>query len=163
MNVLTLDEARDQCDRWRADGQRIVFTNGVFDLLHRGHVTYLQAARDAGDRLVVGLNSDASVRTLGKGDDRPIVPQDDRAFIIAGLRSVDAVVIFDDPNPLKLIEALAPEILVKGGDYDPTCSDPSDPSYIVGRAEVLARGGSVKALDLVPGRSTTALANKLKG
>ena len=160
--VLKLAAAASQCGQWRAEGQKIVFTNGVFDLVHRGHVTYLEAARAAGDRLVVGLNSDDSVRTLGKGADRPIVPEQDRAFIIAALRSVDAVVIFNGSTPLVLIDSLSPDVLVKGGDYDPDCSDPADPSYIVGRAEVLARGGAVKALDLVPGRSTTALAQRLK-
>ena len=160
--VLKLGAAASQCSQWRAEGQKIVFTNGVFDLVHRGHVTYLEAARAAGDRLVVGLNSDDSVRTLGKGADRPIVPEQDRAFIIAALRSVDAVVIFNGSTPLVLIDSLSPDVLVKGGDYDPDCSDPADSSYIVGRAEVLARGGAVQALDLVPGRSTTALAQRLK-
>ena len=116
----------------------MVFTNGVFDLLHRGHVTYLEAAARLGDVLVVGVNDDASVRRLGKGDDRPIVPEGDRAFVVAGLRAVAGVVLFGEDTPLDLIRALQPDVLVKGGDYDAACTDQEDPRYIVGSAEVRA-------------------------
>jgi D-beta-D-heptose 7-phosphate kinase/D-beta-D-heptose 1-phosphate adenosyltransferase len=126
----------------------LVFTNGCFDLLHRGHVEYLFAARALGDALVVGLNTDASVRRL-KGEGRPVVQQDDRAFVLAGLGCVDAVTLFDEDTPRELIGALLPDILVKGGDYAL--------DSVVGRAEVEAAGGRVEILPLVPGRSTTAI------
>ena len=153
----------DQCTRWREAGKTVVFTNGVFDLLHRGHVTYLEAAAQLGDVLVIGVNDDASVRRLGKGDDRPIVPEADRSFVVAGLRAAAGVILFGEDTPLELIRAIRPDVLVKGGDYDADCIDSGDPRYIVGSAEVKARGGRVVTIDLVPGRSTTAIAVKLKG
>jgi rfaE bifunctional protein nucleotidyltransferase chain/domain len=126
----------------------LVFTNGCFDLLHRGHVEYLFAARALGDALVVGVNTDASVRRL-KGEGRPVVREDDRAFVLAGLGCVDAVTLFAEDTPRDLIGALLPDILVKGGDY--AAAD------VVGGAEVTAAGGRVEILPLVPGRSTTAI------
>ncbi|MGB0171150.1 MAG: adenylyltransferase/cytidyltransferase family protein [Flavobacteriales bacterium] len=161
--ILDRQAMADQCAEWREAGQTVVFTNGVFDLLHRGHVTYLEAAARLGDVLVVGVNDDASVRRLGKGDDRPIVPEADRAFVVAGLRSVAGVILFGEDTPLELIQAVQPDVLVKGGDYDADCTDSADPRYIVGSAEVRANGGRVSTIDLVPGRSTTAIAAKLKG
>jgi D-beta-D-heptose 7-phosphate kinase/D-beta-D-heptose 1-phosphate adenosyltransferase len=133
---------------------RVVFTNGCFDLLHRGHVEYLYGARGLGDALVVGLNADASVRRL-KGAPRPLVGVEDRALVLASLESVDAVVVFEEDTPRDLIAALLPDGLVKGGDYVP--------EDIVGAAEVVAAGGSVRVLPLVVGRSSTALARKLGG
>jgi D-beta-D-heptose 7-phosphate kinase/D-beta-D-heptose 1-phosphate adenosyltransferase len=133
---------------WRKRGERVVFTNGCFDLLHVGHVTLLAEARREGDRLVVGLNSDRSVRGL-KGPTRPVVNQDDRAQVIAGLSSVDAVVLFDEETPLSLIEAIRPDVLVKGGDYEE--------SQIVGAREVRSWGGTVAIIQLVEGRSTTRI------
>ena len=153
----------DRCAAWRAEGKRVVFTNGVFDLVHPGHVTYLEAASALGDVLVVGVNDDASVRRLGKGDDRPIVTEADRAFVVAGLRAVEAVVLFGEDTPLDLIRALQPDVLVKGGDYDANCTDATDPRYIVGSVEVRANGGRVETIDLVPGQSTTAIADRVKG
>ena len=126
----------------------LVFTNGCFDLLHRGHVEYLDAARRLGDRLVVGLNSDASVRRL-KGENRPLIPQEDRAIVLAGLGAVDAVTIFDEDTPRELIASLLPDVLVKGGD--------SRPEEIAGAPEVEAARGRVVIAPLVPGRSSTAL------
>lgn len=140
--------------RRRAMGERIVFTNGCFDLLHVGHVRYLQEARELGDLLVVGLNSDASVRTLDKGHERPLVPEAQRAEVLAALAAVDYVVIFGEPDPGKLIAELQPDVLVKGGDWAP--------DQIVGRETVEARGGLVKSIPLVPGISTTALVKKIK-
>ncbi|MDG2425121.1 MAG: adenylyltransferase/cytidyltransferase family protein [Flavobacteriales bacterium] len=160
--VMTLEQAHQACTSWQTAGESVVFTNGVFDLLHRGHVTYLEAARAMGSRLIVGLNSDSSVRTLDKAPNRPIVPEQDRAAVLGGLRSVDAVVIFTASTPLELIAELRPDVLVKGGDYDPDCDDSTDPRYIVGRAEVLANGGSVRIVELVPGHSTTAIAARFK-
>lgn len=138
----------------RAQGRRIVFTNGCFDLLHVGHVRYLQAARTMGDLLVVGLNTDASVRKLNKGNGRPIVPQEQRAEVLAALACVDYVVLFDEPDPGRLIADLQPDVLVKGGDWKP--------EQIVGRDTVEARGGIVRTIPLVPGVSTTALVEKIR-
>jgi rfaE bifunctional protein nucleotidyltransferase chain/domain len=139
---------------WRLKSDRIVFTNGCFDILHRGHVEYLQEAAALGDRLVVGVNSDASVRRLGKGDDRPLIDQDSRAKVLAALRCVDAVVIFDEDTPLELITALQPDVVAKGGDWKP--------EQIVGADVVNARGGEVRSLKLVDGFSTTALVEKIR-
>lgn len=133
----------------------VVFTNGVFDLLHRGHVEYLCAARALGDALVVGLNTDESVRRLGKGADRPVNPEEDRALVLAGLACVDAVTLFGDDTPRALIEALLPDVLVKGGDYTV--------ETIVGADEVRAAGGRVQVIPLVPGRSTTAILQRARG
>jgi D-beta-D-heptose 7-phosphate kinase/D-beta-D-heptose 1-phosphate adenosyltransferase len=137
----------------RAKKQRIVFTNGCFDLMHIGHTRYLQAARELGDLLVVGVNSDASVRALSKGAGRPIVPEAQRAEVLASLACVDYVVLFSEPDPGRLIADLQPDVLVKGGDWAP--------DQIIGREAVEARGGIVKTIPLVPGVSTTALVEKI--
>lgn len=131
----------------------LVFTNGCFDLLHPGHVAYLDEARRLGDHLVVGVNTDASVRRL-KGAGRPLVAQDDRALVLAGLASVDAVTLFDEDTPLELLRALVPDILVKGGDYDL--------DTIVGRDVVEAAGGQVRVIPFLPGHSTTALVERIR-
>lgn len=139
---------------WRLKSDRIVFTNGCFDILHRGHVEYLNEAAGLGHRLVVGVNSDASVRRLGKGGDRPLNDQDSRALVLCALRCVDAVVIFDEDTPLELVTALRPDVLVKGGDWKP--------EQIVGSDVVKANGGDVRSLKLVDGFSTTALVEKIR-
>ena len=138
----------------RKQGQRVVFTNGCFDLMHVGHTRYLQAARDLGDLLVVGVNTDRSVRGLNKGSDRPIVPEQQRAEVLAALACVDYVVLFDEPDPGRLIAEILPDVLVKGGDWTP--------DTIVGRETVEAHGGVVKTIPLVPGVSTTALVEKIR-
>jgi len=161
--ILDLAAMVNRCAEWRAQGLQVVFTNGVFDILHRGHVAYLEAAAALGDVLVVGVNDDASVRRLGKGDDRPIVQEGDRAFVVAGLRSVTGVVLFGEDTPAAVVTTIQPDVLVKGGDYDADSTNPEDPRYIVGSAEVRAFGGRVTTIDLVPGKSTTAIADKLKG
>lgn len=140
---------------WRVKADRIVFTNGCFDILHRGHVEYLEEAARLGDRLVVGVNSDASVRRLGKSLERPYNDQESRALVIAALRCVDAVTIFEEDTPLELVRAIRPEVLVKGGDW--AVKD------IVGADIVSAGGGEVHALRLVEGFSTTALVDKIRG
>ena len=144
--------------RWASDrkdaGQKLVFTNGCFDLLHVGHVRYLEAARSLGEALIVGVNTDASVKRLGKGSDRPLTPEADRVRVLAALACVDRVVLFAEDTPLNLITLLAPDILVKGGDYVLEA--------IVGREVVLARGGRVVALPFVPGYSTTALIDRIR-
>jgi rfaE bifunctional protein nucleotidyltransferase chain/domain len=149
---MTLDDAMTFVDRARAAGQRIVFTNGVFDLLHAGHVSYLRHARSLGDVLIVGLNSDRSVRA-NKGPGRPITPEAERAEILEALTPVDAVVIFDDETPLDLIKALQPDVLVKGADWGDDA--------IVGRDIVEQRGGLVVRVPLAPGRSTSAIIRKI--
>jgi rfaE bifunctional protein nucleotidyltransferase chain/domain len=136
----------------RPRAERLVFTNGCFDVLHRGHVEYLESARTLGDRLVVGLNSDESVRRL-KGPRRPLNTAADRAVVLAALAAVDAVVVFEDDTPLSLIAALQPDVLVKGGDYSR--------ASIVGAEQVEATGGEVVVIALVPGRSTTGLIERM--
>jgi rfaE bifunctional protein nucleotidyltransferase chain/domain len=154
VKILDWEEARRLVRRLQARGQRVVFTNGCFDLLHVGHVRYLQAAKALGGFLVVGLNDDASVRRLDKGSARPLTPQAERAEILAALACVDAVVIFSQDTPLELIINLRPEVLVKGGDY--TLEN------IVGRPEVLSWGGEVRVIPLVPGKSTSSLINRIR-
>lgn len=143
ISVARMREIRDQMV---AEGERLVFTNGCFDILHPGHVRYLQFARDQGDALVVGLNSDASVRR-GKGPKRPINTEEDRAEVLLGLRSVDYVVVFDEDEPRDLIAAVLPQVLVKGKDWA---------HHVSGRDVVEANGGEVVLADLVEGRSTTS-------
>jgi D-beta-D-heptose 7-phosphate kinase/D-beta-D-heptose 1-phosphate adenosyltransferase len=141
---------------WRArQTGTVVFTNGVFDLLHVGHVALLEAARAEGDALMVAVNSDASVRLLAKGGDRPLVPERERARLVAALQCVDAVVLFDEPTPLALIQRVRPDVLVKGADYAPAA--------IVGAAEVQGWGGRVVRVPLVAGYSTTDLVARLRG
>lgn len=137
----------------RPRDQRLVFTNGCFDLLHRGHVEYLAAARGLGDALVVGVNTDASVERL-KGPGRPVVPQGDRALVLAALESVDAVTLFHEDTPRELLADLLPDILVKGGDYSP--------SEIVGKTEVEAAGGRVEVIPFIKGRSTTEIITRIQ-
>jgi rfaE bifunctional protein nucleotidyltransferase chain/domain len=151
--ILTLEEAILRFGREKRNGRRIVFTNGCFDLLHPGHIRSLELARELGDALVIGLNSDASVRQL-KGEGRPVIAERERAEILVALESVDAVVIFDAPTPRELIAALLPDVLVKGGDW------PGD--QIVGREEVEAAGGRVVSIPVVPGYSTTAILRKIR-
>ncbi|HEX6941151.1 MAG TPA: D-glycero-beta-D-manno-heptose 1-phosphate adenylyltransferase [Longimicrobiales bacterium] len=150
--ILSRDEAVERFGRPR--DRTVVFTNGCFDLLHRGHIEYLFAARALGDALVLGLNTDASVRRL-KGDGRPLNAQDDRAIVVAALACVDAVVLFDEDTPRDLIAALLPDVLVKGGDY--RAED------VVGKAEVEAAGGRVVILPYLEGRSTTGLVKRIQG
>jgi len=150
--VLTLSELIEVRWAWRSSGRTVVFTNGCFDLLHVGHTRYLNAAGALGDRLVVGLNSDASVSRL-KGPSRPVTPQAERAEILAALYAVDAVTVFEEETPLSLIESVTPDVLVKGGDWTL--------ETIIGREHVLAAGGRVLTLPIVPGRSTSALVSSM--
>ena len=152
-SVLALEQAILRFGREKRNGRRVVFTNGCFDLLHPGHIRSLELARELGDALIVALNSDASVRQL-KGEGRPILPERERAEILAALESVDAVVIFDDPAPREVIARLLPDVLVKGGDW------PGD--QIVGREEVEAAGGRVVSIPVVPGYSTSAILRKIR-
>jgi rfaE bifunctional protein nucleotidyltransferase chain/domain len=152
--IASRDEAARRVEGWRADGQAVVFTNGVFDLVHRGHVDVLAAARALGDRLVVGVNDDASVRRL-KGAARPLTPLEDRLVVLAALEAVDLVSAFAEDTPEELIRALKPDVLVKGADYAA--------SEIAGGAFVQSYGGRVETIALTPGRSTTGLVDKIRG
>ena len=149
-----LCDPRDFAERAAALARPLAFTNGVFDILHRGHITYLEQAAAQGHRLIVGLNSDASVKRLGKGEDRPLNTEDDRAHVLAALRCVDAVVIFDQDTPMELIQAVHPDVLVKGGDWTV--------DKIVGGEYVTKYGGEVLSLPLVEGLSTTSLVERIR-
>jgi D-beta-D-heptose 7-phosphate kinase/D-beta-D-heptose 1-phosphate adenosyltransferase len=145
----------EEASRWRKSvAGRVVFTNGVFDLLHPGHIDVLVSARALGDALVIGLNTDASVRRL-KGPDRPVRSEAERAYVLAALEAVDAVVLFDEDTPLGLVVALEPDVIAKGGDYTV--------DTIVGAREVKARGGEAVVIPLTPGQSTTSIIEKLSG
>ncbi len=146
---------RAQAVAWRSrQPGRVVFTNGVFDLLHPGHIDVLVGARRCGDALIVGLNTDASVRRL-KGPTRPVRSEAERAYVLAGLETVNAVVLFDEDTPLALVQTVMPDVIVKGGDYAP--------DTIVGAADVRARGGEVVVIPLTPGQSTTRIVEQLRG
>ncbi len=140
--------------RWKFKDQKIVFTNGCFDIMHKGHVTYLNQAANLGDKLIVGINSDASVKTLNKGPLRPIQDENSRALILAALHYVDLVVRFNTPTPLALIERIIPHVLVKGGDWKE--------DEIVGSQVVKAKGGTVRCIDFLEGYSTTSIENKIR-
>ncbi|MSO51865.1 MAG: D-glycero-beta-D-manno-heptose 1-phosphate adenylyltransferase [Acidobacterium sp.] len=152
--VIALSEAQAFVHRERNSGRRIVFTNGVFDVLHPGHVRYLRDARALGDLLIVGVNSDRSSRALGKAADRPINPDGERAEVLAALKSVDAVVVFDEDTPHAIITAIQPDVLVKGADWGEHA--------IVGRDVVEARGGKVVRIELATGYSTTAIVERIR-
>ena len=151
--IKDLSDLKKDIERLKAQGKRIVFTNGCFDLLHPGHTRYLYAARQLGDHLVVAVNTDRSVKII-KGASRPVQSQDERMELLAALSFVDAVVLFDEDNPLNLIEHLVPDVLVKGGDWTE--------DRIVGADVVRKAGGTVKSLPFVTGYSTTALIDKIR-
>ena len=149
--IMTPEQARAFRDKLEAEGRKLVFTNGCFDILHRGHVTYLTFARAQGDALCLGLNSDASVRR-NKGDNRPITPEQDRAFVLAAMEAIDCVVLFDEDEPRDLVEKILPHVLVKGKDWA---------HYVSGRDVVEAHGGKVVLADMVEGRSTTGTIERI--
>jgi len=151
--LIELDLAHKITQEYQKAGKKVVFTNGCFDILHAGHVTYLQQARDLGDMLILGLNSDSSVKEL-KGPSRPVNNQNDRALVLSALKSVDFVVLFSDETPIKLIKEILPDFLVKGGDYTP--------ETIVGADLVRENGGEVVVIPLVEGKSTTNIIEKMK-
>jgi len=151
--IMSLVDARSKVAAWKASGQKVVFTNGCFDLLHLGHVAYLEEAKALGDKLVLGLNTDDSVSRF-KGPERPVQDQNSRAHVLAALQFIDLVVFFNDDTPLALISELLPDILVKGSDYLA--------ENIVGADVVKRHGGVVKTIDFVPGYSTSAIIEKIK-
>ncbi len=161
--ILNISALEAKLAIWRLKSEKVVFTNGVFDLIHPGHIDYLIRAAEKGNRLVIGLNSDASVKTLNKGFNRPINSELTRAYILAALCVVDAIVIFDDTTPEQLIRLINPNILVKGGDYDSESSDPSSKSYIVGSDFVRQSGGEVTVIPFLEGYSSTRIIDKIRG
>lgn len=150
--IFTLPELLHQVNRWRVLGKKVAFTNGVFDILHKGHISSLSEAAVEADFLIVGVNADASVKRL-KGDLRPVIDEQSRAILMAAMLMVDAVIIFEEDTPLKLITAILPDVLVKGGDYTL--------DQIVGAKEVMAAGGKVVINRIVPGFSTTGIIEKI--
>lgn len=159
--IKPLNALTTEVKKWQKNGDKVVFTNGVFDLLHLGHIDYLSKTADCGSKLIIGLNSDASVKRLNKGPARPIKDEQTRAFILASLQFVDAVLIFDQDTPFEIIDALQPDVLIKGGDYDPHTSDSASKKYIVGSDIVKQNGGEVKVIAFLPGHSTTTLEQKI--
>ena len=153
LKIKTLSEAKKTVATWKAKGNKIVFTNGCFDILHLGHVDYLEKARGLGDKLILGLNTDDSVSRF-KGTNRPIQDENSRARILAAFQFVDLVVFFNEDTPLDLISALVPDVLVKGSDYLA--------ENIVGADVVIRHGGQVKTIEFVPGYSTTRIVEKIK-
>ncbi len=160
--IKSLEETSSLVKSWQAEGQKVVFTNGCFDILHKGHVTYLAKASDLGDKLVVALNTDISVKAQNKGIERPINPEDARQLVLAALEFVDIVLLFEKDTPLKEIITIQPDVLVKGADYSPNEKDEFSKKYIVGSKEIRAIGGEVKVIDLVAGFSTTSILSKSK-
>jgi D-glycero-beta-D-manno-heptose 1-phosphate adenylyltransferase len=151
--ILTKEEAISKVKQWKTSGNKVVFTNGCFDILHKGHADYLYRAKNMGNKLVIGVNTDNSVRRQGKSTSRPLQDEQARAFILASLEAVDMVVLFDEDTPLELIKSLLPDILVKGADYKA--------EDIVGYKEVTSNGGEVKTLAFIDGYSTTSIENKI--
>lgn len=151
--ILSLNDAAHQAKRWRLLNKKVVFTNGCFDILHRGHIEILSQAAASGDVLIVGINSDASVKRL-KGNDRPVNDESFRALMLASLTIIDAVVLFEEDTPLNLINLIQPDVLLKGGDYAI--------EQIVGAEEVIKNGGEVKIVPFVKGYSTTTLIQKIQ-
>lgn len=151
--ILSRDALQQLAKTWHAEGKKLVFTNGCFDILHRGHLEVLTASAGFGDVLVVGLNTDASVQRL-KGPERPVNDEGFRSWMMASIELVDAVTLFDEPTPKELIDAIQPDVIVKGGDYNP--------EQVVGADVVLARGGEVKIVPIVKGYSTTSLIEAIR-
>lgn len=159
--LYSIDEAMTVITSWKASGEKMVFTNGCFDILHLGHVDYLEKARLLGTKLIVAVNTDQSIQKI-KGPTRPIISEQSRNTVLASLECVDMVIPFGSDTPLELINAVQPEILVKGNDYESTCTDVNSSKYIVGSAQVLEYGGQVQTIELVEGYSTTNIINKIK-
>ena len=151
--IYSLDTLTTQVDKWKATGNKVVFTNGCFDIIHRGHIEVLARTADLGDKLIIGLNSDQSIQKL-KGEDRPIIDEQSRAILLAALSFVDAIVLFSEDTPLKLISDLLPDVLAKGGDYEI--------ETIVGHEIVQKNGGKVKLVPFLDGFSSTTIIDKIK-
>jgi rfaE bifunctional protein nucleotidyltransferase chain/domain len=151
--IVSLPELAERVQSWKAEDRKVVFTNGVFDLLHAGHIAYLTEAANLGDVLIVALNSDHSVQRI-KGPERPVNNENTRSAVLAGMFFIDAIVFFDEDTPLEVIKAVLPDVLVKGGDYEI--------NQIVGAKETIANGGRVEVLSFLPGYSSTAIIEKIR-
>jgi rfaE bifunctional protein nucleotidyltransferase chain/domain len=160
--IVDAREAQLLINSWKFKGDKVVFTNGCFDILHLGHVVYLAKAAEMGNKMIVALNSDQSVRNQNKSPERPINPEDSRAIVLAGLGFIDLVVIFDAETPKEIIEFLNPDVLVKGADYEANETDPSSKKYIVGSDFVRKNNGTVQVVELEQGFSTTSIIEKMK-
>ena len=160
--IIDVSAVNQRVKMWKLKNNKVVFTNGCFDILHKGHVSYLAQAAELGTKLIVGLNSDDSVKRQGKGDDRPINDEASRAFVLAALGYIDMVVIYDDNTPLELIKIVEPAVLAKGADYDANESNENAKTFIVGSKEVKQLGGEVVAIPLVEGFSTTSIIEKIR-
>lgn len=160
--LVSQEEGKAIISSWKDNGKKVIFTNGCFDILHRGHVSYLAKAASLGNYLVVGVNADESIKRLNKAPGRPVNDEESRALIIASLQVVDLVVIFENDTPKELINVMEPSILVKGADYNADVTDENDPKYIVGSKEIKALGGRVETIELEEGFSTTGIIEKLK-
>jgi rfaE bifunctional protein nucleotidyltransferase chain/domain len=159
--IFSEESISPQIKHWKNNGRSIVFTNGVFDIIHRGHIDYLYKASLKGDKLIIGLNADQSVKQLGKGDDRPYNNEDNRAYLLAAFWFIDAVVVFKEDTPYELIKLIKPNVLVKGGDYKAE-SLKGDKKYIVGSDIVKSNNGEVSVIPFLKGYSTTSLVEKIK-
>jgi rfaE bifunctional protein nucleotidyltransferase chain/domain len=160
--IVDAKEAQLLINSWKFKGDKVVFTNGCFDILHQGHIMYLAKAAEMGNKMIVALNSDQSVRNQNKSPERPINPEDSRAIVLAGLGFIDLVVIFDAETPKEIIEFLNPDVLVKGADYDANETDPNTKKYIVGSDFVRKNNGIVQVVELEQGFSTTSIIEKMK-
>jgi rfaE bifunctional protein nucleotidyltransferase chain/domain len=160
--IVSVEQAARLATTWKLKNEEIVFTNGCFDILHKGHVTYLAKAADLGNRLIVALNTDASVKAQNKSPERPINNESARLQVLASLGFVDLVVLFDEKTPEEIIKQIKPTVLVKGADYDENETEPTSKKYIVGSDFVKSVGGTVKTIDLEAGYSTTNIISKIK-
>ena len=161
--IISAEEATRRVAMYHLKNEKVVFTNGCFDILHLGHISYLAEAASLGNRLIVGINDDASVKSLGKAANRPINNEEARMHLVAALGFVDAVVLFKENTPYELIQQIMPDILVKGGDYDANEENADSKKYIVGSDLVKKNGGEVVTISLVEGYSTTSIINRSKG
>lgn len=159
--IVEIEEAVRRVGIWRNAGLKVGFTNGCFDILHEGHVRYLTSASEKANRLIVAINSDESVKRLGKGENRPINNEKSRQLVMAAMSVADIVIIFNEDTPLELIKTLKPDVVIKGGDYDAAERNPSSKSYIVGADVMDATGGEVATIPFVDGFSTTSIIEKI--
>ena len=159
--IVELEEAIRRVGTWRNAGLKVGFTNGCFDILHEGHVRYLTSASDLSNRLIVAINSDASVKALGKGENRPVNSETSRQLVLAAMSVADIVIVFNEETPLELIKTLLPDVVIKGGDYDPSERDASSKKYIVGADVMDQTGGEVAIIPFVDGFSTTKIIEKI--
>ena len=160
--IYSKDSLFQQVNKWKSENQKIVFTNGCFDILHRGHIEYLAQAADFGTHLIVAINSDNSVKQLNKGENRPLQDENSRALIMASLNFVDAVIVFEEETPFNLIKSIMPDVLIKGGDYDNSISDSTNNQYIIGSDVVKQNGGIVEVIQFIKGYSTSKIEEKMK-